>query len=281
MPRRPALAILDVGFTKHPDLPERRLLACRDVTGRRVVPFRYGDPATFAEHGTRTMLLAAGDGSSSALPSLAPEAPVVLLKVGEGQRVPREAIVRAFRWLLSEGPGLGVRVVLCPFGDDPELPGKPSPVRDLVRELDEAGQVVVSAAGWDPGGHCVSPASSPYALGVGGWDLERDAPAAGPRVETLAGVLKPDLLAPSTPLAVPAADGSPKQERAGGTSFAASLVAGAALHLLRGEPRLGRATLLERLRSHGRIVPGHPPYLDPRRLREVSEVPARAGTKLR
>jgi len=281
VPRRPALAVLDVGFTKHPDLPERRLLACRDATGRRVVPFRYGDPATSAEHGTRTMLLAAGDGSVSALPSLAPEAAVVLLKVGEGQRVPREAIVRAFRWLLAEGPGLGVRVVLCPLGDDPELPGTPSPVPDLVRELDEAGLVVVAAAGWDPGGHCVSPASSPHALGVGGWDLERDAPAAGPRVEVLSGVLKPDLLAPSTPLAVPAADGSPRQERAGGTSFAASLVAGAALHLLRAEPRIGRADLLERLRSHGRVVAGHPPYLDPGRLREVSEVPARARAQLR
>jgi hypothetical protein len=281
VPRRPALAVLDVGFTKHPDLPEKRLLACRDATARRVVPFHYGDPPTFAEHGTRTMLLAAGDGTSSALPSLAPEALVVLLKVGEGRRVPREAIVRAFRWLLSEGPGLGVRVVLCPFGDDPELPGNPSPVRDLVRELDAAGQVVVGAAGWDPEGRCVSPASSPHALGIGGWDLERDAPAAGPRVETLAGVLKPDLLAPSTPLAVPAADGSRKRERAGGTSFAASLVAGAVLHLLRGEPRLGRAALLERLGSHGRVVPGHPPYLDLRRLRTASEVPARAGALLR
>jgi hypothetical protein len=281
VPRRPALAVLDVGFTKHPDLPERRLLACRDATRRRVVPFRYGDPATRAEHGTRTMLLAAGDGSVSALPSLAPDAPVVLLRVGEGQRVPREAIVRAFRWLLAEGPGLGVRVVLCPLGDDPELPGQPSAVPELVRELDEAGLVVVGAAGWDPEGHCVSPASSPYALGVGGWDLERDAPAAGPRVELLSGVLKPDLLAPSTPLAVPAADGSPRQERAGGTSFAASLVAGAALHLLRAEPRIGRADLLARLRRHGRVVAGHPPYLDPRRLREASEDPARERAQLR
>jgi subtilisin family serine protease len=278
---RPALAVLDVGFTKHPDLPGRRVLACRDATGRRVVPFRYGDPATFAEHGTRTMLLAAGDGRSSALPSLAPEAPVVLVKVGAGQRAPRAAIVRALRWLLTEGPGLGVRVVLCPLGDDPEIPGRPSPVPGLVRELDAAGQVVVAAAGWDPGGHCVSPASSPFALGVGGWDLERDAPAAGPRVEVLSGVLKPDLLAPSTPVAVPAADGSPRQERAGGTSFAASLVAGAALHLLGAEPRMGRSALLERLRSHGRVVPGHPPYLDPRRLRDVSEVPPRTRTVLR
>jgi hypothetical protein len=280
-PRSPVLAVLDVGFHRHPDLPSRRVLACLDATGRRVVAFRYGDPATFAEHGTRTMLLAAGDGSSSGLPSLAPEAPVLLLKVGKGRRVPREAIVRAFRWLLSEGGGLDVAVVLCPFGDDPELPGTPSPVPDLVRELDDTGQIVVAAAGWDAEGRCVSPASSPHALAIGGWDLERDAPAAGPRVQTVAGVLKPDLLAPSTPLAVPAADGSARQERAGGTSFAAALVAGAAMHLLRAEPRLGRPALLQRLRSRGRIVPGHPPYLDPRRLREVSKVPARPGARLR
>ncbi len=57
-------------------------------------------------------------------------------------------------------------------------PAGRAPFPDLVRELDDAGLVVVGAAGWDPEGHCVSPASSPHALGVGGWDLERDAPAA-------------------------------------------------------------------------------------------------------
>jgi len=277
VPPRPTLAVLDVGFARHPDLPPRRVLACRDATKKRVAEFRYGDPATVAEHGTRTMLLAAGDGRSSRLPSLAPEAPVVLVKVGEGRRVPRESIVRAFQWLLADGAALGVRVVLCPFGDDPELPGQPSPVPEMVRELDARGMLVIAAAGWDPGGHCVSPASSPFAFGIGGWDLESDAPAAGPRVETRNGVLKPDLLAPSTCLPVPAFDGSPKRERAGGTSFAAALVAGASLHLLGEEPRLGRSEILEILREHGRHVPGHPPYLDPGRLRRSSHLSRRAG----
>src|SRR5450756_2777731 len=68
----PAIAVLDVGFVKPPDLPARRVIACRDVTGRRVVPFRYGDPRSFAEHGTRTMLLAAGDGHGSGLVSPSP-----------------------------------------------------------------------------------------------------------------------------------------------------------------------------------------------------------------
>ncbi|HQR46396.1 MAG TPA: S8/S53 family peptidase [Thermoanaerobaculia bacterium] len=268
--RPPVLAVLDVGFTKHPDLPARRVLAARDATGASLTSFRYGDPATFAEHGTRTMLLAAGDGRSSHLPSLAPEAPVVLVKVGAGHRVPRRAIVRAFEWLLREGPELGVRVVLCPFGDDPETPGDPSAVPDLVRALDAGGVVLLAAAGWDPESHCVSPASSPFALGVGGWDLARDEPAAGPRFERVHGVPKPDLLAPSTPLRVPALDAGRSPETAGGTSFAASLVAGAALRLLGEDPSLTREAILRRLLAEAREVPGHPPYLDRAGLRRAA-----------
>jgi len=269
MHRRPAIAVLDVGFNLHPDLPARRVIACRDTTGSRVVPFRYGDPKTVAEHGTRTMLLSAGDGRSSGIPSFAPNARVVLLKVGQSGRVPRESLVRAFHWLLRKGPTLGIRVVVCPLGDDPEEPGTRSPVRDLVKELDAHGLIVVAAAGWDPAGACVSPASSPYAIGVGGWDIEDDVPSMGPRPGLVEGVLKPDLLAPAVPLDVPAADGSRTPERAGGTSFAAAIVAGVAVRLLQDDPTLSRTDVLDRLVGHARVVPGQPPYLDPARLRRL------------
>lgn len=268
MSPQPAIAVLDVGFVKHPDLPARRVVACRDATGRRVVPFRYGDPGSFAEHGTRTMLLAAGDGHGSGLVSPAPRARVVLLKVGEGHRVPRQAIVRAFRWLLARGAAYGVRVVLCPFGDDPEKRGEGSEVPSLVRALDERGIVVVAAAGWDPAGACVWPASSPHAIGVGGWDVEAKRPARGPRVGFVRGVLKPDLLAPAVPLVVPSLDGRAR-EKAGGTSFAASLVAGAALALVSAAPRLDREGVLARLTGAACRTPGQPPALDLRALFRV------------
>ena len=257
----PSIAVLDVGFVKHPDLPPRRVIACRDATGRRVVPFRYGDPRFFAEHGTRTMLLAAGDGHGSGLVSPSPRARVVLIKVGIGHRVPRQAIVRAFRWLLARGAAFGIRVVVCPFGDDPDRRGDRSEVPSLVRALDERGVVVVAAAGWDPAGACVSPASSPHAIGVGGWDVEAKRPARGPRVGFVGGVLKPDLLAPAVPLVVPSLDGR-HREKAGGTSFAAALVAGAALAIVRADPRLTRAGVLARLSGAGRRIPGQPPALD-------------------
>ncbi|MEO8585139.1 MAG: S8/S53 family peptidase [Acidobacteriota bacterium] len=262
MPQRsPSLAVLDVGFVKHPDLPSRRVIACRDATGRRVVPFRYGDPRSFAEHGTRTMLLAAGDGHGSGLVSPSPRARVVLVKVGQGQRVPRQAIVRALRWLIARGGAYGIRVVLCPFGDDLETPGHRSEVPSLVRALDERSIVVVAAAGWDPAGACVSPASSPHAIGVGGWDVESGRPAHGPRVGLIGGILKPDLLAPAVPLVVPSLDGRTR-EKAGGTSFAASLVAGASLALVSGDPRLDRGGVLARLAAAARKIPGQPPALD-------------------
>ena len=266
-PRPPVLAVLDVGFYRHPDLTARRVVAAVDATGRRVDPIRYGAAGTEAEHGTRTMLLAAGSGRASGLVSPAPRAKVVLVKVGTGGRVPREAIVRAFRWLLAHGARLGIRVVLCPFGDDAERRGHRSEVPGLVAALAARGLVVVAAAGWDPANEVVSPARSPHAIAVGGWDVADNRPARGPRVGVVEGILKPDLLAPAVPLDVPCLFGSRKHERAGGTSFAASLVAGAALRLLEREPGLSKEGVLARLAALGRPVPGHPPYLPLRVLR--------------
>jgi hypothetical protein len=265
--RPPVLAILDVGFFRHPDLTARRVRGCFDATGRRVVPFRYGAAGTGAEHGTRTMLLAAGSGRASGLVSPAPRAGVLLLKVGEGGRVPRAAIVRAFRWLLAHGPHRGVRVVLCPFGDDPETRRERSEVPALVEALAARGLVVVAAAGWDPANEVISPARSPGAIAVGGWDVAARRPARGPRVGRVGGVLKPDLLAPAVPLDVPCLRGSRRHEKAGGTSFAASLVAGASLRILEAEPGLGKDGVLERLTARARPVPGHPPFLSLRALR--------------
>lgn len=111
----------------------------------------------------------------------------------------------------------------------------------------------------------MSPASSPHAIGVGGWDVEAKRPARGPRVALLGGVLKPDLLAPAVPLEVPSLDGRTR-EKAGGTSFAASLVAGAALALVTADPGLGREGLLVRLTDAARMIPGQPPALDLRAL---------------
>ncbi len=265
--RPPSLAVLDVGFFRHPDLTARRVLACVDATGRRVAPFRYGAAGTGAEHGTRTMLLAAGSGRASGLVSPAPRAKVVLVKVGFGPRVPRAAIVHAFRWLLAHGSRWGIRVVLCPFGDDPEVRGERSEVPALVERLAARGFVVVAAAGWDPANEVISPARSPGAISVGGWDLAENRPARGPRVGFIGGVLKPDLLAPAVPLEVPCLRGSRMHERAGGTSFAASLVAGAALRILESEPWLAKDGVLERLAARARPVPGHPAVLPLRTLR--------------
>lgn len=265
----PILAVLDVGFFRHPDLTARRVVACVDVTGRRAVPFRYGAPGTGAEHGTRTLLLAAGSGRASGLVSPAPRAKVVLVRVGEGGRVPRAAIVRAFRWLLGHAGRFGIRVVLCPFGDDPEKRGEKSEVPELVARLAENGLVVVAAAGWDPANEVISPARSPHAIAVGGWDVADDRPARGPRVGVVAGILKPDLLAPAVPIDVPCLRGTRMHEKAGGTSFAASLVAGAALRILEKEPGLGKETVLARLAALGRPVPGHPPFLPLRVLRRT------------
>jgi hypothetical protein len=257
----PVLAVLDVGFHRHPDLTARRVLACVDVTGRRAAPFCYGARGTQAEHGTRTLLLAAGSGRASGLVSPAPRAKVVLVKVGEGGRVPRAAIVRAFCWLLSRGDRFDVRVVLCPFGDDAETRGDRSEVPALVAKLADRGFVVVAAAGWDPANEVISPARSPHVIAVGGWDLAEGRPARGPRVGFVEGVLKPDLLAPSVPLEVPCLFGTRMHEEAGGTSFAASLVAGAALRVLEEQPGLGKEGVLARLAARARTVPGLPPYL--------------------
>ncbi|HEV8269118.1 MAG TPA: S8/S53 family peptidase [Thermoanaerobaculia bacterium] len=263
-PKIPSIAVLDVGFFAHPDLDASRVLASRDATRLRVAPFLYGDPRAAAEHGTRTMLLAAGDGRASGLVSASPEAPVVLLKVGHGKRAPRVAIARALRWLVRNARELALGVVLLPLGDDPDEPGEPpSPVPSLVEALDRKGIVVVAAAGWDPDGACVSPASSPHVIAVAGYDLEKEAPFSGPRTEKIGGVLKPDLLAPGSPLPVPSLDGSPDRAMAGGASFSAAFVAGLAHRLLLEHPEWKRPEILKALVSRARPIPGRPPYLPP------------------
>jgi hypothetical protein len=163
--------------------------------------------------------------------------------------------------------------VLCPFGDDPEKRGEKSEIPGLVRAFDERRVVVVAAAGWDPAGACVSPASSPHAIGVGGWDVEEKRPSGGPRVGLVGGILKPDLLAPAVPLLVPSLDGRGR-EKAGGTSFAAALVAGAALALVREDPQLDTAGVLVRLAGAARRIPDQPPALDLRALSRVG-IPVR------
>jgi hypothetical protein len=86
-------------------------------------------------------------------------------------------------------------------------------------------------------------------------------------VGVVEGILKPDLLAPAVPIDVPCLFGTRTHEKAGGTSFAASLVAGAALRILEREPDLAKDGVLARLAALGRPVPGHPPFLPLRTLR--------------
>ena len=88
------------------------------------------------------------------------------------------------------------------------------------------------------------------------------------------GVLKPDLLAPAVPLLVPPWTGG-HAEKAGGTSFAAALVGGAALALVRGDPRLDRAGVLAALAGAARRVPGQPPALDLRARSSRVGIPVR------
>ena len=201
-PAPPALAVLDVGFHRHPDLAPRRVLACIDATGRRAVPFRYGAPGTGAGARHRTMLLAAGSGRASAS-SRPRRGPRSSRESRGGRARSRAAIVRAFRWLVAHAERFGIRVVLCPLGDDAERRGDKSEVPALVAALAARRVVVVAAAGWDPANEVVSPARSPHAIGVGGWDVADDRPARGPRVGVVEGFLKPDFLAPAVPPAVP------------------------------------------------------------------------------
>lgn len=250
------IAFLDSGFFPHPDLtsPTNRILAFHDLEspGRQLLPGRAPEGSDW--HGTQTSVVAAGNGflSAGVYRGLAPDARLVLVKVGRGGRIRDEDLARAFDWVIENRDRYGIRVVNVSLGADRDAPLPSNRVNQLAEEAVAAGLVLVAAAG-NSGctnmPHSLPPATAPSAITVGGYDDGNDPTLSrlslycssfGPTADGLA---KPELIALASGVAAPILPETPAYRRA----VALTRLAAAPDHLLPG--------LLGELRSGDGEVP--------------------------
>jgi len=221
------IALLDSGFTPHPDLtqPENRIVAYHDVhdPARGLDPARPPEPDEW--HGTQTAVVAAGNGflSDGAYRGLASQARLVLVRVGREGRVTEESIEKGLLWVLENAERYGIRVVSMSLGGDAERPLAECPLNQLAEEAVRRGLILVAAAGnsaYAECHRCLPPASAPSVIAVGGYDDGND-----PERKNLAlycssfgvtpdGVVKPELIAPAAWVAAPILPGTEAERTA-------------------------------------------------------------------
>jgi serine protease AprX len=221
------VAFVDAGFFDHPDLvePTDRIAVRVDARydpPRRVERNDMSDPSCF--HGLMTTAVAAGNGarSSGHYRGLAPEARLVLVRVGDPETgaIGEREIARGLDWLVRHAAELDVRVVNVSLGGDRPSPSDANPVDPLVEALVEAGVTVVAASGNEGSREIVPPASAPSSITVGGIDDANSiehAAAEGWNSNfgvTFDGVRKPEVVAPSVWIAAPLILGTELHDRA-------------------------------------------------------------------
>lgn len=221
------IAFLDSGFYAHDDLtkPENRIVAYHnifDADGDRT-SLEKTDVASW--HGMMTSVVAAGNGhlSEGFYRGIAPDAKLVLVKVGRSGRIPDEHIGRGLEWVLENRKKYNIRVVNISAGGDFEQSYLDSSLCQIVERAVSAGLIVVCAvgnAGMSPGHRVLPPASSPSAISVGGLDDQNSLDRArrgmyrssyGPTID---GLQKPEIIAPGIWVAAPILPATPTADEA-------------------------------------------------------------------
>ena len=210
------VAFLDSGFYAHPDLvePRSRILRYEDLTRR---PFRRSDLARADDsswHGMMTSVVACGNGrlSGGLYRGLAPQARLVLVKVGTARRIVHDDIRRGLDWVVRHRRRYGIRIVNVSCGGDYEASYLEDALSRSAERASLEGILVVAAAG-NAGrstGHAVlPPASAPSVLTVGGLDDQNRLAFAGYDMyhsshgPTVDGLQKPEVIAPGIWVAAP------------------------------------------------------------------------------
>jgi serine protease AprX len=263
------MAFLDAGFFAHPDLvePEDRIVRYVDVTHTRQRREDIERPTDEGWHGMMTSVVACGNGQLSGgfYRGLASEARLVLVKCGEGARVPHDNIRRGLEWVLRNHQRYRIRVVNVSLGGDYEAPYLHDRLSQAAERCARNGILVVAAVGnkgQEPGHPVLPPASAPSVLTVGALDDRNRLAFGGYGLyhssygPTIDGLQKPEVIAPGIWVAAPILPGTP-------TATQATL-----LHRLAGAPDERLASLLDEM-------PGADPELDaardgpPAALREL------------
>ena len=210
------IAFLDSGFYAHKDLtePVNRIVAYHNIFASENDASFLQTPDVASWHGMMTSVVAAGNGhlSDGFYRSIAPEAKVVLVKIGKTGHIPESNIEKGLRWVLTNKDKYDIRIVNISAGGDFEQPYLQNSLCQLVEETVRAGLTVVCAvgnAGLAPGHPVLPPASAPSSIAVGGLDDQNSLDRArrgmyrssyGPTID---GLQKPELIAPGIWVAGP------------------------------------------------------------------------------
>ncbi len=209
------IAFIDAGFYPHPDLlrPRKRILAIVDVTDEEKSAHYFRVPHPESWHGTMTSVTAVGSGhlSRGLYRGIASDARVVLIKVMDTRtgRITSENIERGIRWVVDHREDYGIGIISVSVGGDEADVVSPEPLHEALETAVRKGIVVVAAGGNTPDRDLVPPASSPFAITVGGLDdrnqLRREFHALYHSTygRTPEGVQKPEIIAPAIWVAGP------------------------------------------------------------------------------
>ena len=221
------IAFLDSGFYAHPDLtqPKDRILAYHNIFDPVAdrTALQEGEVASW--HGMMTSVVAAGNGhlSEGFYRGIAPDAGLVLVKVGRTGRIPDEHIERGLQWILDHREEYNIRIVNISAGGDFEQTYFESSLCKTVERAVGEGLIVVCAvgnAGMATGHPVLPPASSPSAISVGGLDDQNSLDRArrgmyrssyGPTID---GLQKPEVIAPGIWVAAPILPHTPTADEA-------------------------------------------------------------------
>jgi serine protease AprX len=221
------IAFLDSGFYAHKDLvePKNRIVAYHNIFTAEDDPSFLQTPDVASWHGMMTSVVAAGNGhlSDGLYRSIAPEASVVLVKIGKTGRIPESNIETGLRWVFGNKEKYGIRIVNISAGGDFEQSYLHNSLCQLVEDVVKAGLTVVCAvgnAGLAPGHPVLPPASAPSSIAVGGLDDQNSLDRArrgmyrssyGPTID---GLQKPEVIAPGIWVAGPILPHTPTADEA-------------------------------------------------------------------
>lgn len=221
------IAFLDSGFYAHKDLtePVDRIAAYHNIFEPKddISALETADVASW--HGMMTSVVAAGNGhlSDGFYRSIAPEAKVVLVKIGKTGRIPESNIETGLQWVFENRVKYSISIVNISAGGDFEQSYLRNPLCQLVEEVVNAGVTVVCAvgnAGLAPGHPVLPPASAPSSIAVGGLDDQNSLDRArrgmyrssyGPTID---GLQKPEVIAPGIWVAGPILPHTPTADEA-------------------------------------------------------------------
>jgi serine protease AprX len=253
-PQAPAIAIVDSGIdsSKAADFGSRVVAR---VNFSSLEPTASGDPSG---HGTMVAGVAAG--ANTYVGGVAPNAPLVDVRVASSRGEARTAdVIAAVDWIIANKATYNIRVANVSLGGGAQTSFRWDPLDKAVEKLWLSGVVVTASAGnqgsaTGPVG-IGAPANDPFIVTVGSVDtkgtVDRSDDFRAPWSAygyTADGFAKPDVSAPGRSMVMPVSIGSfipatvptrvvyPGFMWMSGTSFSAPIAAGAAAQILAHHP---------------------------------------------